>query len=319
MSAPTPTIRNPILPGFNPDPSILRVGDDYYIATSTFEWFPGVQIHHSRDLVNWRLLTRPLTRPSQLNMLGDPDSCGIWAPCLTHADGKFWLIYTDVKRYGRTSVGGASGASLRDFHNYLVTADQIDGEWSDPVYMNSSGFDPSLFHDDDGRKWVVNQLWDFRPGQNRFAGIVLQEYSVAERRLIGERVNIFKGTPLGFSPRRRTSTSATAGITSSPPRAAPAGVMPSRCAARAIWPVPTNYIPTPPFSARATARMLRSSAPGMPTSSTRRRAKPTWLIFAGGRCEIAAAACSAAKPPSNRWYGAKTAGSARPTDKPFRS
>ncbi|MES1166432.1 MAG: glycoside hydrolase family 43 protein, partial [Pseudomonadota bacterium] len=193
------TIRNPILPGFNPDPSILRVGDDYYIATSTFEWFPGVQIHHSRDLVNWRLLTRPLTRPSQLNMLGDPDSCGIWAPCLTHADGKFWLIYTDVKRYGRTSVGGASGASLRDFHNYLVTADRIDGEWSDPVYMNSSGFDPSLFHDDDGRKYLVNMLWDHRPGNNRFAGIVLQEYSVAERRLLGERQLIFAGTPLGLT------------------------------------------------------------------------------------------------------------------------
>jgi hypothetical protein len=79
-------IRNPILPGFNPDPSIVRVGDDYYIATSTFEWFPGVQIHHSRDLANWRFLTRPLRRASQLNMLGDPDSCGVWAPCLTHAD-----------------------------------------------------------------------------------------------------------------------------------------------------------------------------------------------------------------------------------------
>ena len=123
-------IRNPILPGFNPDPSIVRVGDDYYIATSTFEWFPGVQIHHSRDLVNWRLLTRPLRRAAQLNMLGDPDSCGVWAPCLTYADGLFWLIYTDVKRYGRTTVGGASGASLRDFHNYLVTCPTIDGEWS---------------------------------------------------------------------------------------------------------------------------------------------------------------------------------------------
>ena len=192
-------IRNPILPGFNPDPSILRVGDDYYIATSTFEWFPGVQIHHSRDLVHWRLLTRPLVRPGQLNLLGDPDSCGVWAPCLTHADGLFWLIYTDVKRYGRTTVGGASGASLRDFHNYLVTCPTIDGEWSDPVYLNSSGFDPSLFHDDDGKKYVANQLWDFRPGQNRFAGIVLQEYSVAERKLTGRRENIFAGTPLGFT------------------------------------------------------------------------------------------------------------------------
>jgi xylan 1,4-beta-xylosidase len=194
-----PTIRNPILPGFNPDPSILRVGDDYYIATSTFEWYPGVQIHHSRDLVNWRLLTRPLRRPSQLNMIGDPDSCGIWAPCLTYADGLFWLIYTDVKRYGRTSVGGASGASLRDFHNYLVTCPTIDGEWSDPVYLNSSGFDPSLFHDDDGKKYLLNQLWDHRPGQNRFNGIVLQEYSVTEKKLIGQRKHIFAGTPIGFT------------------------------------------------------------------------------------------------------------------------
>ena len=192
-------IRNPILPGFNPDPSIVRVGEDYYVATSTFEWYPGVQIHHSRDLVHWRLLTRPLARASQLNMLGDPDSCGVWAPCLTHADGLFHLVYTDVKRYGRTTVGGASGASLRDFHNYLVTSPRIDGEWSDPVHLNSSGFDPSLFHDDDGRKYLVNMLWDHRPGKNRFAGIVLQEYSAAERRLLGERQVIFDGTPIGFT------------------------------------------------------------------------------------------------------------------------
>jgi xylan 1,4-beta-xylosidase len=192
-------VRNPILPGFNPDPSICRVGEDYYIATSTFEWFPGVQIHHSRDLVHWRLLTRPLRRASQLDMRGDPDSCGIWAPCLSHDGDRFHLIYTDVKRYGRTTVGGAAGASLRDFHNYLVTADAIDGDWSDPAYMNSSGFDPSLFHDADGRKWFVNQLWDHRPGRNRFAGIVLQEYSPEARRLIGERVNIFPGTALGLT------------------------------------------------------------------------------------------------------------------------
>ena len=112
-------------------------------------------------------------------MRGDPDSCGVWAPCLTHADGLFHLIYTDVKRYGRTTTAGASGASLRDFHNYLVTSERIDGDWSDPIYLNSSGFDPSLFHDDDGRKYLLNMLWDHRPGQNRFAGIVLQEYSPA--------------------------------------------------------------------------------------------------------------------------------------------
>jgi xylan 1,4-beta-xylosidase len=192
-------IRNPILRGFNPDPSIVRVGDDYYIATSTFEWYPGVQIHHSRDLKHWRLLTRPLRRASQLDMRGDPDSCGVWAPCLSHDGEQFYLVYTDVKRYGRTSVGGAAGASLRDFHNYLVTARTIDGDWSDPVYINSSGFDPSLFHDDDGRKWFVNMLWDHRPGNNRFAGIVAQEYSPGEKKLVGDRVNIFKGTPLGLT------------------------------------------------------------------------------------------------------------------------
>jgi xylan 1,4-beta-xylosidase len=192
-------IRNPILPGFNPDPSIVRVGDDYYIATSTFEWYPGVQIHHSRDLVNWRLLTRPLTRASQLDMRGDPDSCGIWAPCLTFADGLFHLIYTDVKRYGRAAQAGAGGATLRDVHNYLVTSSDIEGPWSDPVYLNSSGFDPSLFHDDDGRKYLVNMLWDHRPGANRFAGIVLQEYSPTEQRLIGERTSIFRGTSIGFT------------------------------------------------------------------------------------------------------------------------
>lgn len=193
------TIKNPILPGFHPDPSIVRVGDDYYIATSTFEWYPGVEIHHSRDLVHWRLAARPLRRASQLNLLGDPDSCGVWAPCLSYADGLFWLVYTDVKRYGRTTQAGASGASLRDFHNYLVTSPSIDGDWSDPVYLNSSGFDPSLFHDDDGRKYLVNMLWDHRPGRNRFAGIVLQEYSPAEQRLVGPVHLIFQGTSIGFT------------------------------------------------------------------------------------------------------------------------
>jgi len=192
-------IHNPILRGFNPDPSIIRVGDDYYIATSTFEWYPGVQIHHSRDLIHWRLLTRPLNRASQLNMIGVPDSCGIWAPCLTYSDGLFYLIYTDVKRYGRTTQSGVSGASLRDMHNYLVTSDTIDGEWSDPIFLNSSGFDPSLFHDDDGRKYLLNMLWDHRPGHNRFAGIQLQEFSTTERKLIGARDLIFAGTPLGLT------------------------------------------------------------------------------------------------------------------------
>jgi len=104
-----------------------------------------------------------------------------------------------VKRYGRTTTAGASGASLRDFHNYVVTSDTIDGDWSEPIYLNSSGFDPSLFHDDDGRKYLLNMLWDHRSGQNRFAGIVVQEFSVTEQRLVGERRVIFSGTPLGLT------------------------------------------------------------------------------------------------------------------------
>lgn len=181
--------RNPVLTGFNPDPSIVRVGDDYYIATSTFEWFPGVQISHSRDLVNWRVVAHPLTRYSQLDMRGCPNSGGIWAPCLTHADGTFYLIYTNTKRWA---------GSFKDVHNYLVTAPTIDGPWSEPVYLNSSGFDPSLFHDDDGRKWLLNMIWDHRPTHEQFGGILLQEYDPQQRALVGPVTNIFTGSPLGL-------------------------------------------------------------------------------------------------------------------------
>src|SRR5689334_20072958 len=180
-------IRNPILPGFNPDPSICRVGNDYYIAVSTFEWYPGVQIHHSKDLVNWELVCRPLDRAAQLDMRGNPDSCGIWAPCLSHADGLFWLVYTDVKRYD---------GNFKDTHNYIVTAPEITGPWSDPIYINSSGFDPSLFHDDDGRKWFVNMAWDHRVRPLLFAGIALQEFDPKQGKLVGPRKNIFQGTDL---------------------------------------------------------------------------------------------------------------------------
>ncbi|WP_110648965.1 glycoside hydrolase family 43 protein [Salinicola peritrichatus] len=183
-------ITNPILPGFHPDPSILRVGDDYYIATSTFEWFPGVTLHHSRDLVQWRQLPSPLTRRSQLDMIGDIDSGGVWAPCLSYAHGRFFLIYTDVK-----SRRGA----FKDTHNYLVSAERIEGPWSDPVYLNSSGFDPSLFHDDDGTAWLLNMIWDFRKGRNAFAGIALQCYDIERQSLTGPVHNIFQGTSLGVT------------------------------------------------------------------------------------------------------------------------
>jgi xylan 1,4-beta-xylosidase len=178
-------IRNPILPGFHPDPSVLRVGKDYYIATSTFEWFPGVEIFHSRDLAHWELAARPLCRASQLDLRGIPCSCGIWAPCLSYADGVYYLVYTIVN-----STGGA----FKDTDNYLVTTRDLRGEWSEPIYLNSTGFDPSLFHDEDGSKWLVNMAWDYRGDRNSFGGVLLQEYSVKEEKLVGTPVNIFRGS-----------------------------------------------------------------------------------------------------------------------------
>lgn len=181
------TIGNPVLKGFNPDPSFLRVGDDYYIATSTFEWFPGVQISHSKDLKNWRVIGFPLERYSQLDLRGCPNSGGVWAPCLSYSDGVFYLIYTSTRHW--TGV-------FKDTPNFLVTAKNIEGPWSEPIYLNSSGFDPSLFHDDDGRKWLLNMLWDYRAEKHSFAGILLQEYSHEKKQLVGPVKNIFTGTEL---------------------------------------------------------------------------------------------------------------------------
>jgi xylan 1,4-beta-xylosidase len=187
------TIQNPILRGFNPDPSIVRVGEDYYIATSTFEWWPGVQLHHSRDLVHWRLAGHALTRESQVNLRGIADSGGVWAPSLSHHDGQFWLIYTNVRTCG-------AGRPFKDVGIYLTTAPDILGPWSEPVTLNSIGFDPSLFHDTDGRKWLVNMMWDFRPGRNRFAGIVLQEYAPAKQSLVGPMTQILAKEVLTEGP-----------------------------------------------------------------------------------------------------------------------
>ncbi len=181
-------IKNPILTGFNPDPSICRAGEDYYIATSTFEWFPGVSIHHSKDLKNWKLVSRPLNRISQLDMKGNPNSGGVWAPQLSYHDGQFWLIYSDIK---------VTDGQWKDAHNYLTTCKTIDGEWSEPIYMNSSGFDPSLFHNpNDGKKYFVNMVWDHREGHHNFYGIVLQQYDHQQQKLVGEKKIIFKGTDI---------------------------------------------------------------------------------------------------------------------------
>lgn len=183
-------IHNPILRGFNPDASIIRTGDDYYIATSTFEWFPGVLIHHSRDLIHWRPVARPLDRISQLDLKGIPSSGGIWAPSLSYDNGLYYLCYTNV--VGRRGV-------FKDLHNYVITAPTIQGPWSEPMFLNSSGFDHFLFHDTDGRKWLLNMQWDFRKNKNRFAGIILQELSLEEGRLVGPIQTVTQGTSLGVT------------------------------------------------------------------------------------------------------------------------
>jgi xylan 1,4-beta-xylosidase len=183
-------IHNPVLTGFHPDPSICRVGDEFFIATSTFEWWPGVRIHRSRDLVNWRHAAYAVTRTSQLDLRGTPDSGGVWAPCLSYHDGLFWLVYSHV----RALLG-----AYKDVHNYIVTAPSIEGPWSERSYVNSSGFDPSLFHDTDGRSWFLNQQWTHVPSKHPFNGILIQEYDRKARKLVGEVHNIFRGTHLGIT------------------------------------------------------------------------------------------------------------------------
>ncbi len=187
-------IENPIISGFNPDPSIVRVADDYYIATSTFEWFPGVNIYHSKDLKNWKLISHPLNTVQKLDMLGCADSGGIYAPCLSYDEGLFYLVYTNVRNLtGR----------FWDCSNYLITAEHIDGPWSEPVYLNGTGIDPSLFHDDDGRKWLVNAVLSHKeggkPGFPYWAGIALQEYNPVDKKLIGAPSYIFHGSELGIT------------------------------------------------------------------------------------------------------------------------
>lgn len=174
-------IKNPILKGFHPDPSIIRIGDDYYIATSTFEWWPGVEIWHSRDLKNWHFHSRPLNRPSQLDLRGVPDGGGIYAPCLSCDGETIFLVYTNVRERG----------AIMQTDNFLVTTDDINGEWSEPVFLNSLGFDPSLFHDSDGRKYLLSLDNHYTAG-NRFNGLWLQEYDHKQKKLVGPLKQIYR-------------------------------------------------------------------------------------------------------------------------------
>ena len=184
-------IQNPVLTGFHPDPSMICVDGTFYVANSTFEYYPGVRISASKDLANWECVSTPLSETRFLNMAGNVVSGGIWAPCLSYSDGIFYLVYTDVKTWKKDP--------FKDAHNFITTARNIEGPWTEPVYVNSIGFDTSLFHDDDGRKYFLNAEWDYRKGTgNLFSGILVTEVDPITFEFIGETKKIFTGTDRGL-------------------------------------------------------------------------------------------------------------------------
>ncbi|WP_288572440.1 glycoside hydrolase family 43 protein [uncultured Weissella sp.] len=179
-------INNPILPGFTPDPVILAVDDDYYLATSTFNWYPGIQLFHSKDLAHWKLQSYVFDDPKFLKLAGTDTPAGVWAPDLSYdkKTGKFWIVMGQMH-----SMNG----NLFDQDNYIVYSDSINGPWSEPIYLNSIGFDCSLFHDDDGRHWAVTLEWDTRKGYEHPGAIVLEEFDPEKKALVGPTKRISRG------------------------------------------------------------------------------------------------------------------------------
>jgi xylan 1,4-beta-xylosidase len=134
------TITNPVLAGFYPDPSVTRVNDDYYLVNSTFSYFPGIPIFHSKDLKNWKQIGNVIDRPSQMNFIGDGVSRGLFAPSIIHHKGTYYVTCTLIDRKG----------------NFVVTAKNPAGPWSDPTWLPEvKGIDPSLFFDSDGKSYIV--------------------------------------------------------------------------------------------------------------------------------------------------------------------
>jgi len=172
-----PTFQNPILSGFHPDPSICRVGSDYYLATSTFHYAPGVPIFHSRDLVHWRQIGHVLNRPSQLLLEDTGPSTGIFAPTLRQHNGVFYMITTNVGKLG----------------NFVVTATDPEGLWSNPIWIEGAeGIDPSLYFEDERCYYVGNG----NPKRSLYDGhhtIWLQELDLQSWQLVGEKTVIVDG------------------------------------------------------------------------------------------------------------------------------
>ncbi|MEV1078177.1 family 43 glycosylhydrolase [Streptomyces sp. NPDC050211] len=158
-------LHNPVIRGFAPDPSLVRVGDWYYVATSSFEWFPTIPLHRSRDLAHWQYAGHVRGAVPGDSLAGVPDSGGVWAPSLSWDGERFWMTYAIVR---------SVGTPYFDLDTYITTAAEIGGPWTAPRRVASHGFDPALFHDE-GRLWLLNLQSDHRPGGRRFAGIVLTE------------------------------------------------------------------------------------------------------------------------------------------------
>lgn len=171
---------NPILAGFYPDPSMVRAGDDYYLVTSSFAYFPGVPIFHSRDLVSWTQIGNVLDRPSQLNLDSAGISRGVFAPAIRYNKGTFYMITTVVDRGG----------------NFYVTATNPAGPWSEPVWLPplADAIDPSFFFDDDGKAYVVNNgPPEGTPLYSGHRAIWMQEFDIAGKRMVGPRKLIVNG------------------------------------------------------------------------------------------------------------------------------
>lgn len=167
---------NPIIKGFNPDPSICRVNDDYYLVTSSFEYFPGIPIYHSKDLVNWEQIGNCIHRSSQISLENTCDSGGIWAPTIRYHNGTFYVTVTADKQ-----------------GNFIVSANDILGEWSDPVWVQMSGIDPSLYFEDSKAYYCTNQRED-----EKIEAISLAEIDIHTGELIDGLKAVWTGTGGGW-------------------------------------------------------------------------------------------------------------------------
>ena len=172
------TIKNPIIPGMAPDPSIIRVNEIYYIATSTFHWNPGIQIFKSTDLAKWELISYGL-KNGEVNLRGTNTPAGIWAPHLSFdsTTNRYWLAFSNM-----VNMAG------REFNadSYVMWAEDIKGPWSEPIYITSIGFDPAIFHDDDGKHYVSILEWETRQGYQAPGHIVIGEVNLDNGGIIGK-------------------------------------------------------------------------------------------------------------------------------------